>query len=65
VKRIDEAILALRAEPRPSGSMKLRGGSELRRVVVGDYRIVYDVVDDPAVVTIARIRHRRDVYRDL
>ena len=35
----------------------------LLRVRVGDYRIVYRVVDHPAQVTVVRIAHRSDVYR--
>ena len=63
LKRIDEAILSLRDEPRPVVSIRLQG-SEFRRITVSDYRIVYDVVDGPAVVTVVRVRHRREVYRD-
>ncbi len=29
----------------------------------GDYRIVYEVLDDIQAVVIHRIQHRRDVYR--
>ncbi len=64
LKRIDEALRALAADPRPAGSVKLQGG-DFRRVAISDYRIIYQVVDDPAVVTVARVRHRREVYRDL
>lgn len=64
VKRIDAAIVALGTEPRPVGSIKLHG-SEFHRIVVAEYRIVYEVVDSPAIVTVDRVRHRRDVYRGL
>jgi mRNA interferase RelE/StbE len=33
------------------------------RIRVGDYRNVYVVDHDKALVIIARIAHRRDVYR--
>ena len=42
--------------------MKL-GGQDDFRIRVGDYRIVYAVDDTEDVVLIARIAHRRDVYR--
>ena len=35
-----------------------------RRIRVGDYRIVYRVDPKKSVVTIAYIRHRKDVYKD-
>ena len=42
--------------------MTLAGRDDFR-IRVGDYRIVYAVDDVKAVVLIARIAHRRDVYR--
>lgn len=29
----------------------------------GDYRIIYEIVDDPKAVVVHRIQHRADVYR--
>ena len=29
----------------------------------GDYRIIYEIIDDQETVLIHRIQHRRDVYR--
>jgi mRNA-degrading endonuclease RelE of RelBE toxin-antitoxin system len=33
------------------------------RVHVGDYRVVYEVHDDRLLVQVIRTGHRRDVYR--
>lgn len=60
--RINEAIRALANEPRPSGTRKLKGALGGWRLRVGDYRIVYQVDDTARIVTIVRVRHRRDVY---
>lgn len=60
--RVAAAIDALAAEPRPHGAAKLAGRNDLR-IRVGDHRIVYAVDDVARVVLIARIAHRRDVYR--
>lgn len=60
--RLNQQILALRQEPRPSGVRKLQGKLEGWRVRVGDYRIVYQIDDADQIVTIVRVRHRRDVY---
>jgi mRNA interferase RelE/StbE len=61
--RLNRQILALREDPRPSGAKKLKGRLEGWRVRVGQYRILYQIDDQNQTVTIARVRHRRDVYR--
>ena len=30
----------------------------------GDYRIIYEIMDDPKTVIVHRIQHRADVYRN-
>ncbi len=61
-RRINQAILALADDPRPSGTRKLKGALDGWRLRVGHYRIVFQVDDSARVVTIVRVRHRRDVY---
>ena len=61
--RIGGKIDALAANPRPQGATKLRGHSSLFRIRVGEYRIIYAVEDSLRIVEIAKIGHRRDVYR--
>jgi len=39
---------------------ELEGLHSARR---GDYRIIYEIVEDEQVVLIHRVQHRRDVYR--
>ena len=56
------AIDALAANPRPVGCVKLAGRDDYR-IRVGDYRVVYAVDDDERLVLVARIAHRREVYR--
>ena len=60
--RVRAAIDALASDPRPRGAQKLASRDDYR-VRVGDYRIVYAVDDDDRLVIVARIAHRRDVYR--
>ncbi|WP_017749501.1 type II toxin-antitoxin system RelE family toxin [Scytonema hofmannii] len=38
--------------------------SELYRVRAGNYRIIYQIQDDVLLVTIVRVGHRRDVYKN-
>ncbi len=61
-ERIGAAIDALAREPRPRGVQKLAGQDDYR-MRIGDYRIVYAVDDRERLILIARIAHRRDVYR--
>ena len=60
--RIRDAIDALATEPRPGGAVKLAGRADYR-VRVGEYRVVYAVDDAERRVLVARIAHRREVYR--
>lgn len=60
--RIRAAIDDLAVEPRPRGAVKLAGRDDYR-VRVGDYRVVYAVDDLERLVLVARIAHRREVYR--
>jgi len=62
--RLVSAVRGLRQSPRPLGCKKLKwvGVWSLR---VGDYRVIYDVDDEAQLVTVYKIGHRRDVYREL
>ena len=61
-ERIASAIDGLAIDPRPRGAVKLAGRDDFR-IRVGDYRIVYAVGDAERLVLVARIAHRREVYR--
>lgn len=60
--RVRTAIEALAAKPRPLGCTKLTA-SELWRIRIGAYRVIYSIDDTERRVTIVKIGHRRDVYR--
>ena len=62
-QRLREEIAALAENPRPPGCVKLQGESELYRVRVGDYRIVYQIRDAVLTVLVVQIGHRREIYR--
>lgn len=62
VARILHRIEQLADEPRPPGAEKL-SSQERYRVRQGNYRIVYEIVDDRLVVVVVRVGHRREVYR--
>jgi mRNA interferase RelE/StbE len=61
--RITSKAQLLADNPRPPGSVKLSGTSDLWRIRVGVYRIIYQIQDDRLLVTVVRVGHRREVYR--
>ncbi len=63
-RRVIEALASLRDTPRPVGIRKLeaQGGYRLR---LGDYRIVLEIDDESQRIFVVRVKHRKDVYRDL
>lgn len=63
LERADPLILALAENPRPFGSEKLRGFENLHQLRVGKYRIIYEIDKAASIVTIAKIEHRKSVYR--
>lgn len=62
-RRVFEAITSLADDPRPPGCITLQGGDVELRIRVGDYRVIYDIVDDELIVLILRVGHRREIYR--
>ena len=64
-ERIRERLDELALNPDHGGTKLLHGGSGLRTMRVGDFRVVYSVVDRDLLVFIERIAPRGQVYRDL
>ncbi len=60
--RLVAAIDRLTEFPYLGAALKgdLRG---LRRLRVGDFRVMYEVRDDELIVLVVRVAHRRDAYR--
>jgi mRNA interferase RelE/StbE len=56
MKAIGDRLSELSDEPMPPGADKVEGY---------DYRIVYAVEDEALTAVIARVGHRREVYRRL
>jgi mRNA interferase RelE/StbE len=62
-ERITRRILALADDPRPPGVEKLSGTSEKYRIRQGDFRILYEILDEVLVVNVVKIGDRKDAYR--
>jgi mRNA interferase RelE/StbE len=62
--QIRRTIDSLAADPRPRGSVKMRGTGEQEdwRVRVGDYRVVYRVNDETREVIVLTVGHRGGIY---
>lgn len=63
IKRILEKIKDLAESPQSSNSRKLKKMSGYR-IRVGSYRIIYDIDFNERLISIFRIRHRKDVYEN-
>jgi mRNA interferase RelE/StbE len=64
-RKISGAIDSLAVNPRPRGCVKLEGYDALYRIRKGDWRIVYEILDEEIRVYIVRIGRRKDIYRAL
>lgn len=61
-RRILSGVTDLERDPRPHGCRKLAGYDNAWRIRVGDYRVLYEVLDEQVLVTVVRVAHRRTVY---
>jgi mRNA interferase RelE/StbE len=62
IQRITDTIRSLKLNPRPHGVKKLLG-DEGWRIRIRDYRILYTIDDEQKLISIYRVKHRREVYR--
>jgi mRNA interferase RelE/StbE len=58
-----DTLHALADDPFPANCRKIQGSRRSYRLRSGPYRILFEVDTDARVVTVFRIRHRKDVYR--
>lgn len=63
--RVTRKIDALANNPRPPGVEKVKGAEELYRLRIGDYRVLYIIEDRRLIIVMVRVRHRREVYRNM
>jgi mRNA interferase RelE/StbE len=63
IGQLSPYLIQLSENPRPAGCKKLKGRSELWRVRVGDYRIVYQIDDGQLLILVLAVGHRKDIYQ--
>ena len=61
-RNVADHIDRLEKNPHPQGSKKLKGRTDYS-LRVGNYRILYDIDEEARVITIYRVKHRREAYR--
>lgn len=63
LQAVTKAILKLSEQPRPKGSRKINPlSSNLWRIRIGDYRVVYSIDDMVRIVDVKKVGHRKDIY---
>ncbi|SMC33218.1 type II toxin-antitoxin system RelE family toxin [Moheibacter sediminis] len=55
------SISELAINPRPVGYKKLKGRKGCR-IRVGDYRVIYEIIDKEMIVEVIALGHRKDIY---
>ncbi len=63
IEKVVAAVAELSSEPYPHGVKKLVGSERSYRIRIGDYRVVYEIIENKLIIEIVRVRHRKDVYR--
>ena len=59
---VSQHIDRLGDDPRPPDAKRLHGRTDYS-LRVGVYRILYNIDDEAQVVTVYRVKHRREAYR--
>ena len=60
--RIIEKIRSLASDPQPVGSKKL-SGQEKYRIGQGNFRILYQIIDDELIISVVKVGLRRAIYK--
>jgi mRNA interferase RelE/StbE len=63
--RIRRKIDALAENLPDPATTKMKGNNNFHKIRAGDYRIIYEIHDDTLVILVAKIGHRKDVYKHL
>ena len=59
-KAIEEKLIF---NPRDYGENLTGDWKGFRRIRIGDYRVIYDIIDDKLIIFVIKIDHRKDIYR--
>lgn len=59
--KIKLQLFSLARNPRPRGCKKLKNRDGYR-IRIGDYRIIYDILDKLLIVEVIALGHRKEIY---
>lgn len=62
---IASKVKSLAQFPALTGIVKLSGYEQIYRIRCGDYRIIFEVLEESQTVVVLLILHRKEVYRRL
>ena len=65
LRRIKKKIDHLAEDLPDPATTKMKGNNPFHRVRSGDYRIVYQILEDRLVILVVKVGHRKDVYKRL
>jgi mRNA interferase RelE/StbE len=63
IPKIVTEVGNLSNNPYPQGVKKLVGSEHSYRIRIGDYRVIYEIIENKLIIEIIRVRHRKDVYK--
>ena len=61
--RIKKKIDGLAEKLPDPATTKMKGNNPFHRVRTGNYRIVYQIIEDRLVILVVKIGHRKDIYK--
>ena len=65
VSKIFEKIDRLSENPRSFGAEQLQGNFKgLHRIRSGNYRVIYQIIDEKLIILVVKVSHRRQIYRN-
>ncbi len=63
VEKIIPVIISLEEDPRPPACKKLKGYTDLWRIRIGNYRVIYAIEDKILVVDVREVGDRKNIYK--
>lgn len=64
-KQVANKINQLADNPENLKPEKIQGSDSFYRVRSGDYRIIYEIIDNELVILVVKIGHRREIYKKI
>jgi len=64
-RKIFEKIQALKSDSESLDIKKLKSPKQIYRLRVGDFRVIYSVLNEKVEIYVITVGHRRDVYKNL